>query len=1211
MDKIEQYKEELTKHAGEELTTNFLSENLGVTKHFISELIEQGILKRVSRGVYKVIGINKENEHINANNKTVYTSKEYFDEFKDCILSDKYTEAYNVLINCVESEKDNHDYDNHYYLYFILLTYIMKQKRIGYIQYNYESKLLLFSEESKTKYFDSFISFRDAVLSKDYESASRYLEEYANKERQRYNGNKLSTNIFLKLFETINIILKNKRITSAKVTEIFNLVHQDKLEDAIALIHETKPYFNSDKYQRVMDCLEKLCQKVIDFKKDDTLILPDQKQYDFTGSESAARVFYTFMENEDYLSARSYVETCCNTYKNTYYSIARDLLRELIMINKTHKANLYGADEITLLRKSISQDDTEAKRYFCYFLSNIKKLDFELALENIKKSLSYEKVKWDRQFRSNYYKYMLLKQLIEMRQNGSVLESHQVTYLSDDSYNFNLRKAISEQDYEGAKKILVKMGFNSSLNLEIYYVIINAILIQDKINRGIALTDEDIINPSDYKCLKLDKQAIANKNNSKGKIENKEDNVVEDNNETIQGVENQTDNKVNPQELLARIEGLELNFANLCNLIKAKDFETAYALLSPEGKQIQDDTKASIPEEVSTDETLTESEPTSEENVSTADEHQKENSLPEEPNMSADKIHYLEILDSIKDMELNYDNLYNLIDKLEYEKAYNLLQRENSTERVFFISGRLIYHYLCISKGNFKPLKPKPIDLNQDCFKIFFAAISNRDFALAYDKIDDCITYAKEPEEFKLFKIIIKDILTELDRENAMKEYDNIDKELNRIASKLELEDSDIEKSYKLLSRKIEIAELYNLNYNQDVLVLGVVEPAMMALNKCLNNYYPADVTDTNISDEYVNASIEVKSKQSADLFYTALKYGDFITASKLLLVTNRWGDFLKKVKLHNLMFLKKLFIYIDAHMSIVNDQDKETNHHFSQELIDQAGKDAYALLDENDKKIYPKAELLKNVRSLVNRQKYTEALGVILDSEVPLAKDDDLIDIIAKILFAKELVKEQSHAIFDEFNTALENYDIDLAYDKIKAYSSYLTSKSIDRDISYHYSRLRVLEKDLKQPNFAEKETIYAEAVRAFSSKDKYNNLQETIRLASKYIEMDKDINYKGYLLRAKAYAKLKKDKEAKADYMKAQSIMKNPESLYALGEYAFNNGDYEKALRYLEPFQAIRPFKWGKVSRMLAICYNSMGEREKAIPYNNHLKHLSYIKK
>ena len=98
---------------------------------------------------------------------------------------------------------------------------------------------------------------------------------------------------------------------------------------------------------------------------------------------------------------------------------------------------------------------------------------------------------------------------------------------------------------------------------------------------------------------------------------------------------------------------------------------------------------------------------------------------------------------------------------------------------------------------------------------------------------------------------------------------------------------------------------------------------------------------------------------------------------------------------------------------------------------------------------------------------------------------------------------------------------------------------------------------------------------------------------------------------MRARAYHKIKQFKEAKQDYEMTLQISPEPIAYRALGTFAYEEGDYERAIGYLEKFQAIRPFKDEDVSRMLATCYNSTGKEEKAIPYNRHLKHLSYLKR
>lgn len=688
------------------------------------------------------------------------------------------------------------------------------------------------------------------------------------------------------------------------------------------------------------------------------------------------------------------------------------------------------------------------------------------------------------------------------------------------------------------------------------------------------------------------------------------------------------------EEVLASIKNLTLNYQTLYSLIKNREFEEAFALIKREEENgyslenLEEEVKEEpIQEEKECVEKLSEQEENREE--------PKEVEMPievKQPVLTEREKHKQEVLESIKDLELNYDNLYDLVYNQEYEKALNLIEREiapnEKTSRLYFTARRLLSQYFHIINGTFKEVEPRPIDYTQDCFKVFFASLNNRDYDLANEVVDECIERAREKEEMQLFKLILEDIVKEQNKimeekkaqeeekrkvEEGNKQIEEINKKLYTLSNKHEFDDCDVKECHKLLDKKVDISVSIKAKHDKDLLVLGASEAAMLALRNELNDSFFADVNCTNIDDEEIKVCIETTSNKPVDLFYDALKNGDYLNAEKML-SSNQWDIFRDKISGTNLRLLKNLFVYMKEHMSFVKEENSEDNllrQKVSQEELMQTEIDAYKLLSDEDKNTYNKLDLLKKVYSLIKHQNYQEALGMIIDSDVLIGEDEFFTDLLGEILLAKEGVKEESHYLFDEFNKSLDEHDIKAATTNFIAYSGYLTSKSIERDITYHRKRIDILEKDLKIPNFEEKERVYSEALSMFYNKRIFNNLQKTIELLDQYISSDNDINNKGYILRARAYEKLNKEKEAKADYKKALAIAPDPISYFSLGKYAYEVGDYERAIYYLEKFHAIRPYKSVDASRMLATSYNSTGQKEKSVPFNRHLEHMSYIKK
>lgn len=1244
MAKLDDYRELLKEHIGETFTTKYLLDTFGITSWYIGELTHIGVLDKEKRGVYRVLDFVKKEELPNEprkssskkviivdnKNKNEVPQKE-FKIFKDLVLANKFEEAYEALIRCVEANKDNHDYDNHYRMYFIMLTRILKSKGAKIkLDYNYEDKLLEFYDSARTAYFANYVSFREALLSGKFREANDYLREYANKEYIRNNGNKISTVLSKHLLNQIMCLEDNQRMTSKKFIEINNNIHGGNYEETLYLIQELHPYLNTSISIKLAKYMEDLCKTIIEFKNNPHLLLEEKTDYEFNGGESLAKVFSAFMNNKDYINAYAYINICCEKYKGNFFDTIKRLLNNLININKRHLVNSPNQRELNAKRLETKKSEAEMHIHFSRFLTAMQHLDFDVALDEITQNLCHQSDPSSSIYLRSKNIYNLLKFYKDFKeQKVELIEPYKI-YLDFDNDYFNFTKALMHNDWITADKYYKRMDIGTSLTLEACGLILKAILRQDKINKGIPLTPEDELKPLSSHINQNLSSPISNsleaplnlpKDNPKEEI--KEDKILK-----MPNYE-----EITKEDIFARIKNLTLNYETLYKLVKNREFEEAYELISKEeknGYNLEEELVKMAKSEETKEET---NEVKDEIKEDIASEENIQEEILEEPIIEEEKnppklSHKEEVLESIKDLSLNYDTLYNLVYERDYEKALYLLERENDTSRLFFNAHRLISQYLHVIKGRFKLPEQKPYDYTQDCFKLFFASLNNRDYEYSLEVIDDCIEKARNSEEFELFKLIIIDIVNELrntaeekrekeEKEQKLREVNeeisNINKQVFSLSNKQELDASDLYILQNLLGRKVDLSINNELNYEKDELVLGAIEAAIMSIDGSLNDNCFANINDPNIDDALVKASVDLSSSKPEDIFYVALKNGDILTAGNILMKIN-WDNLRDKLSSTNLRLLKKSFIFMKEHMRfIVDKEDKRSeiaSQKVPQEVLDEIEKSAYEILDEEGKKDYHRMQLLKNLYSLVKHQKYNEAIGLILESDANIKDSEGFISIIGDILEAKVEVTEESHALFDEFNQAMESKDPKSAMKAFLAYSGYLTSKSIERDLTYHRKRIDILERDLKSPNFEEKEKIYLDALAMLHNREIYNNVEKAIEIINRYIELDKDINTKGYLLRARAYEILNRDKEARDDYKKSLDIAPTPNAYYALGKYAFAREDYSRAITYLESYHAIRPFKCPEASRMLAICYNSTKNKEASIPHNKYLSYVSNIK-
>ncbi|MDE6141851.1 MAG: hypothetical protein K2G03_04540, partial [Bacilli bacterium] len=352
------------------------------------------------------------------------------------------------------------------------------------------------------------------------------MKIYADKEFRRHKENKVSTILSKKLLEEIVTMEENKKKSSEILNKAYKFIENKNYEEAKKLLEDIKIYLNAPRSKRLCKYLLELCQTILDFQKDETLILSDCKNYDFSEDISIARAFSTFMQNKDYLSANMYIDKCCELYKGGFYRLARILLEDLLDINKHHCFKTPPKNEIQELRIKTLKDDSKSNIHFSHFLGAMQNLDFDKAYEEIKLNLRYKVNAHTSSYTNSYNIYTMLKFLREMQESGKTLEEVRFVYLTNDSKQFNFNRAIRMQDWHSAYKFIPQEEIEKSLTLEAQYLLLKAIFRQDKINRGLELTEADELKPLSSHLKKDNNEEITKiltPKEEKVEVEKKED----------------------------------------------------------------------------------------------------------------------------------------------------------------------------------------------------------------------------------------------------------------------------------------------------------------------------------------------------------------------------------------------------------------------------------------------------------------------------------------------------------------------------------------------------------------------------------------------------------------------------------------------------------------------------------------------------------------
>lgn len=1119
----------LKEYQGQEISTKELINTLGLSTYLIKKLTEEGALIKVSRGLYKVKELDKNKDNITSGK--CEKDNNVFKSFCEAINKEKYEMAYDLLYVSKLNNPDNHDYDNHNRIYFILLEEILKSMKIKKDSSNLN--LYEFDETSNSSYFNLYVSFRKSVMMKDYENAKKYIDEFAACEKSKKGTNNISTIMFQKIIDKIFLIRHNNSMIQQVYKEIsFPEKDADYYEIKKKLL-ELRSYHNNQNALQLNALIIDLVDTIIEFLENDDIVIKRMTNEGIPEYYNYIKAFIYYMKHKDYIRALQYVDKCPEIKTSYYFKLASVLLNNLKILNLERSIKLLPKDDIVI---PVIEDEATAKFYFGKFLKAIYNHDYDQALYEIEQQLKFIK-RDDKNNRKNSYRiYFLLKKLKEVK-DGVLLGNEKFAYLDIDGAIINLDKALKNEDYEKANEFLEQISVNDygSLNLRIYKEIIEEIIKQNKINLKKVLDEEE--------TAKKEAEELAER------------------------------------ELLSKIKNLKLDYKTLYELVKNKHFDEAFTLIKRE-EQNGYDINAVIKEKIM-EETPKVKEDFKEEIEKKADEG-KTDEIKES---------------SIDSLTLNIDTIYDLVYDRKYDEVITLINHQKEDVRDIRYANNvyhLILQYNSLLNGIIPKGRENKIEFNNDYLRIYYTALSNRDYELALEYLDKCIENSRTHDskyELELYKLVLTDIVDlylEVKEQNEKDEkrkedYEKIaqlSRELASIAKKVNLTNEDVHKIIELLEEKITIACFYNEPSDKDKIVLNIAKMALLSMEGKLSK------------DAFANIK-ELMIESSGNDFADALKYGDINTVYNLI-TTKEWKSLNTNLGNTNLYLIKKLSIIIINETARKNDKVTEKSTE-----LENAKKDTFDIFTDEEKNVHEHIGLLQELTSLIKHREYNKALYLIIKSKVSL---DDM-GIIGDLLFIKDSILKEGDSLFDEYINYLDNGALDNAKKFLIEYEGLLERNGMKRNVNYLFKDIEILRIDLKEPNFKEKEKLYNHSLKSYSNK-KYDDAIKTI---NEYIEMDENINYKGYLLKAQIEETLGLIDLAKKDYEKVLSYVAEPTSYRALSYMAFNEENYELAAYYIEAFNEIKPYEEPDLLKVSVTCYQKLEENEKALKYKEYFQLLS----
>lgn len=240
----------LNEKKGKILRTKDL-EALNVSKHFKNKFVEEGVLKKLERGKYQVIGVISINEKVK---HLMYA----FDIFSKNVIMGNYVEAYKCLVE-INANQVTTKYDEHNYIYFSLLRELIGD---AYDFSMLEKMSPTFQKSVGGGVFLYYESFRDAVLEKNYEKAYKQIKIFQEYESKVFKKVSIGAQLFRKMTEEI-CELKQNEVKSYFTIGIITDIKHKNYQKALKKLEENEEAKNIEMNEEEKQLLIFLLKRLI------------------------------------------------------------------------------------------------------------------------------------------------------------------------------------------------------------------------------------------------------------------------------------------------------------------------------------------------------------------------------------------------------------------------------------------------------------------------------------------------------------------------------------------------------------------------------------------------------------------------------------------------------------------------------------------------------------------------------------------------------------------------------------------------------------------------------------------------------------------------------------------------------------------------------------------------------------------------------------
>lgn len=522
-----------------------------------------------------------------------------------------------------------------------------------------------------------------------------------------------------------------------------------------------------------------------------------------------------------------------------------------------------------------------------------------------------------------------------------------------------------------------------------------------------------------------------------------------------------------------------------------------------------------------------------------------------------------------KKEQFSIQDIAQLINKREYEQVKNILEEKLNQEynNTYSLALKLIKTMEKIkSTGTvYQEKNPTYTYTEQNPIKRFFESIKFKDYQEAYYLTFTCEKIARNKEEFTIFRYLLEDILeyiSQLEEENIRKEkLTDINHRIGKFTKNKELSEDQLNTLEELIKEKLELCKEEEIVYNQYTL----------ELIDTLKRSKEGNITISNF-EQFTSVEKDIEKN-----FFKALSNGDYIQALDIIKRKN-WS-------------YSSYRNYFPLYQSLLIELDRQLKN--NEQTI--AKNKELELQDENQTITH-----LNTLRKLLKEKNYSGAYLYYQNNNLEEISTNLNIELETILTFLKQFETNEAIELLKEYKKSYNRGDLEQATLKLQQYQEFIANNTQNRNIDYHQSRLSILKEDINNPTFVKKEQLYDTARYYYQEKE----YQKSINIIDLYIQIDNDLNAKGYLLKGRNHEHLKQYKEAQENYQKAISIIPEPNAYFRLGKVYLYNHEYDQAKNCFLEYEKRRPGYHNSNLKALVECYNLLGEDHLSEDYKKLIK-------